>query len=479
MRGGGRLSFLSGQGFTVDSHPEQVSGSKEAEAAEIDKDRFRTKFGMTKSPLPLADLRTDGVSESEQIRIASRLSRQEHAPQAKFWERGANPRQERVRVRGKDDSPLPLGEGGRSPGEGTNAHTAPCRKSAFTLAEVLITLGIIGVVAALTLPTLNQAVNKRVRAEQIRTVKYKFTKATDKMNSLGLIGPYNSTAAFVAELQKHLKIAKVCPSSKLRECWPYDKITLLDGKEYEVTKIQTGKQFQMKNSDTADYSSPNVGIITGDGTPMILSYNTKCEALDPVKNYGWSTEDNKPVSNATASCVAAVFEVNGTGKPNKQNDDVALFNANGLGSSCAIELDNGKCFGAAFVPTPVTKAECEQMKADGMVDGCHYHNDYWAGAVKQCKGKGNMPTASDLAKMASAIYEGNPNIGATSYVSGLTYKPGTATSLGLPEPDSIVWSGLEANSYHAFARNFLRTSSSWGSGFSRNHNTAYAVCLGD
>uniref|UniRef100_UPI0040293980 hypothetical protein n=1 Tax=Candidatus Scatousia sp. TaxID=3085663 RepID=UPI0040293980 len=123
MRGGGRLSFLSGQGFTGSSDPENgnpelVSGSKEAEAVGIDKDRFRTKFGMTKSPLPLADLRTDGVSESEQIRIASRLSRQEHALQAKFWERGANPRQERVRVRCKDDYPLPLGEGGRSPGEG-------------------------------------------------------------------------------------------------------------------------------------------------------------------------------------------------------------------------------------------------------------------------------------------------------------------------------------------------------------------------
>uniref|UniRef100_UPI0040253C9A type II secretion system protein n=1 Tax=Candidatus Scatousia sp. TaxID=3085663 RepID=UPI0040253C9A len=30
------------------------------------------------------------------------------------------------------------------------------RKAAFTLAEVLITLGIIGVVAAITLPTINQ-----------------------------------------------------------------------------------------------------------------------------------------------------------------------------------------------------------------------------------------------------------------------------------------------------------------------------------
>lgn len=384
------------------------------------------------------------------------------------------PRQERVRVRGKDNYPLPLGEGGRSPGEGISLS----RKFGFTLAEVLITLGIIGVVAALTLPTLNQAVNKRVRAEQIRTVKYKFTKATDKMNSLGLIGPYNSTAAFVAELQKHLKIAKVCPSSKLRECWPYDKITLLDGKEYEVEKIQTGKNFQMKNSDTADYSSPNVGIITGDGTPMILSYNTKCEALDPVKNYGWSTEDNKPVSNATASCVAAVFEVNGTGKPNKQNDDVALFNANGLGNSCAVELDGGKCFGAPFTPKPVTKAECEQMRKDGMVSYCYYKSDYWAGAVKQCGGKENMPTASDLAKIASAIYEGNPSIGATQYISGLTYKSGTATSLGLPEPSFYLWSGREGGSGLASYRDFSPTGSGWNS-YYRYASYIQAVCLGD
>ena len=41
------------------------------------------------------------------------------------------------------------------------------RKAAFTFAEVLITLGIIGIVAAMTLPTLNQAINNKVRTEQI------------------------------------------------------------------------------------------------------------------------------------------------------------------------------------------------------------------------------------------------------------------------------------------------------------------------
>ncbi len=356
------------------------------------------------------------------------------------------------------------------------------KKNAFTLAEVLITLGVIGVVAAITLPVLNQAINKKVRAEQIRTVKYKFTKATEKMATLGLIGPYDSTAAFVAELQKHLKIAKVCPSSKLRECWPYDTITLLDGKEYEVEKIQTGKNFQMKNSDTADYSSPNVGIITADGTPMILSYNTKCEVLDPVKSYGWSTEDNKPVSNATSNCVAAVFEINGSKKPNKQNEDVALFNANGLGSSCAIELDSGRCFGTPFTPTPITKAECEAQKGNLGITACVIPNDYWAGAVKQCGGVNNLTTPADLAKIASAIYKGNPNISSGGGATNLTYEAGTASLLGLPEPSFQLWSNEESYSSHgsgANSRFFTPTYTALGVSSYRGSSSIQAICLSD
>ncbi len=350
----------------------------------------------------------------------------------------------------------------------------------FTLAEVLITIGVIGVVAALTMPTLNAAVNKKVRAEQIRTVKYKFTKATEKMATLGLIGPYDSTADFVAVLKKHLKLAKVCDVNNLRDCWPYDTITLQDGKEYEITKLQNGKQFQMKDSETANYSTPNVGIVTADGTPMILSYNTKCEPLDAtVKSLTWSTEDNKPVTNASTSCIAAVFEINGSKKPNKQNEDVALFNANGLGSSCAIELDGGKCFTAAFTPTPLTKAECEAQKSELGIKECYYDNDYWAGAVKQCGGVGNMPTMADLGKIASAIYKGNPTVGAYNDVSNLTYESGTATSLGLPEPSFYLWSGEEYSKYIAYSRHFYPTYTYYLYNGTRGNSGTQAICLGD
>ena len=382
-----------------------------------------------------------------------------------------------VRISGGGASNLSCGARIRSGGIMFRNHFL--EKKGFTLAEVLIALGIIGVVAALTLPTLNAAINKKVRAEQIRTVKYKFTKATEKMAAQGLIGPYDSTASFVAELQKHLKIAKVCTSSNLGDCWPYEKVTLLDGKEWEISKTQTGKHLKMQNSETADYSSPNVGIITGDGTPMILSYNKKCEPLDAtVKSLTWSTEDNKPLTNASTSCIAAVFEINGSKKPNKQNEDVALFNANGLGSSCAVELDGGKCFGSAFTPTPLTRAECEAQKDELGIKNCYYENDYWAGAVKQCGGVNNMPTMSDLGKLASAIYKGNPSVGAKQDVSNLAYESGTATSLGLPEPSFYLWSGEESSSTHAYLRYFYSTYTHWYDNNRRNSGIQ-AVCLGD
>ena len=48
-------------------------------------------------------------------------------------------------------------------------HNSPKCKSAFTLAEVLITLGIIGIVAAITLPTLIQNYKKKVYVDSLKS----------------------------------------------------------------------------------------------------------------------------------------------------------------------------------------------------------------------------------------------------------------------------------------------------------------------
>ena len=305
------------------------------------------------------------------------------------------------------------------------------KRAAFTLAEVLITLGIIGVVAALTLPALLTNVQAKIRAEQVRTAKYKFTKATEKMNSLGLIGPYDSTDAFVDELQKHLKISKRCDVNNLRGCWPYETITTLNG-EYKVSDAKTGAAFMMKTDADNDYSSNNVGIVTADGVPIILNYNKKCTALDAEKQYAWSTEDNKPVTNATAGCVAAIFEVNGTQKPNKFKQDVIAFNIKGLNGECAVGLSaNGRCFSSMFVPKPLSRVECEAEKDRLGLPSCVSfgpNTDYWAGAAKQCNGLANLPTMSELETMSTQIYKNGK------------YDTALASSIGLPQPYFEVWS---------------------------------------
>ena len=355
------------------------------------------------------------------------------------------------------------------------------KKMAFTLAEVLITLGIIGVVAALTLPALLTNVQSKIRAEQIRSAKYKFSLATEKMARLNLIGPYDSTDAFVDELQKHLKISKRCNASNLRGCWPYDTVDLGDGKTWDISKTKTGKELGMKTTDTQDYSSNNVGIVTADGTPMILSYNKKCKAIDSLERLNWITndKDNKPVTNPSANCVAAVFEINGTGKPNKLSDDVVLFNANKLGSGCAFEVGS-KCFGAPFSPNYLTPAECEAEKGNLGIKYCSSNSnpDYWAGAVKQCGGVSKMPTADDLAKLASQLYKGNPSIGAQADRNDLQWDQDAATALGFTSSDFYLWSDEEISSDRVRERYFAPTRVYWGTG-RRYYSYLQAVCIAD
>ena len=364
----------------------------------------------------------------------------------------------------------------QKPNYETDLRSVKQKHAAFTLAEVLITLGIIGVVAAMTLPALLTNIQSKVRAERSRSVQYKFSLATEKMARLNLIGPYDSTDAFVDELQKHLKISKRCNASNLRGCWPYDTVDLGNGKTWDISKTKTGRQFGMNNDDNNDYTSDNVGIVTADGTPMILSYNKKCKAIDSLEKLSWTTTDNKPLSNPSASCVAAVYEINGTGKPNKLSDDVVLFNANKLGNACAFEV-NGKCFGAPFSPSYLTRAECEAEKGNLGIKLCCYDDDYWAGAVKQCGGVSKMPTMDDLAKLASQLYKGNPSIRAYSHYDG-QWDQDAATALGFTSPNFALWSGEELGNYSARYREFYYTFSFWGD-HPRSFSTKQAFCIAD
>ncbi len=351
-------------------------------------------------------------------------------------------------------------------------------KTAFTLAEVLITLGIIGIVAALTLPAFISNVQGRIQAKRVENINQKLSKVTDKMAvQSGLIG-YPDTMAFVQEMKKHMSIAKVCDNSHLAECWGTTEVDVGKDKPWEIAKTKTAKTLKIGEPDNwAD----TVGIVTADGTPMILSYDKNCN-FDP-NNAGLQYNQSSGKSNSLV-CLSGVFDWNGGARPNKLGDDViTLGMASGLGSSCAFEV-NGTCYTAPFTPKPMTFAECEAQKsALGIKECCPagacYNTDYWAGAVKQCGGVSKLPTGAQLAELASQLYVGNPTIGVTEYKSGIQFdsNSSTAKSLGLT-PSFKLWSGEEHRSYYAYSRYFNPTYSGWYD-YNRNYSNFQAVCLGE
>ena len=282
----------------------------------------------------------------------------------------------------------------------TSQSSSPCLvKRGVTLAEVLITLGVIGVVAAVTMPTLVTNVQERIKKEQVRTVKYKLTKATDSMKSLDKIGPYATTEAFVNELKKHMSIAKVCDNDSLSQCWPTTTINLTDGTR-DVNDIKTGTNLVALSLGTG--ATTTMGIVTGDGVPMILVYSPVCTPLDPVKSYTWSVVDGKPETNATTNCISAIFDINGAKGPNKIGQDVRTLNS---------------LFGyRRFTGQTMSYDDCEKKKDKLGINECCPNcdangGDYYAGAVEACANIGlHLPSMQTLANLAGARY-GRTDIG--------------------------------------------------------------------
>ena len=89
---------------------------------------------------------------------------------------------------------------------------------AFTLAEVLITLGIIGVVAAMTIPNLLQKNFERQTVAKLRAAQSILAQAMrmaeeeyGEVSGLGLTGTNEASAVIIANnLKPFLKIATDC-----------------------------------------------------------------------------------------------------------------------------------------------------------------------------------------------------------------------------------------------------------------------------
>jgi prepilin-type N-terminal cleavage/methylation domain-containing protein len=117
----------------------------------------------------------------------------------------------------------------------------PSKKLAFTLAEVLVTLGIVGVVSALTIPSLVKNHQRQVYVTQLKKVVSELSQAAEKSindnNAVSLVetkygGSNNNIEPVRNFFLDNFKITNDC-GENLTPCFA-DRYTNMNGNEVEV-----------------------------------------------------------------------------------------------------------------------------------------------------------------------------------------------------------------------------------------------------
>lgn len=172
---------------------------------------------------------------------------------------------------------------------------------AFTLAEILITLGIIGIIAALTIPTLLEDIQdtqfKSAWKKEYSTIYQAVSSIVDDNGGdiSGLCLDNHIGNCFLNLLSQKLAFSRNCQANTVRgNCWHNDNI---------VKNLAGGEDWVTYNSSVL-----RSGFILSDGTLGIISWgNGDCNTTD---------------GSYTNMCGALLIDVNGFKPPNVQGKDI-------------------------------------------------------------------------------------------------------------------------------------------------------------
>ena len=174
-------------------------------------------------------------------------------------------------------------------------------KKAFTLAEVLITLVIIGVIAAFTIPTVVSNYRKQEYVSRLKKTYSALSQVTGRIiveegNPKASVGGWCSSSANVFNLyKKYLNNAKECLNGE--NCW----------ETVNISNLQSGASY--------NYSDSNSRIILGDGTfLMFRQTSSDCSLGGDNNDYGMYQ-----------FCALLWVDVNGAKGPNTWGRDNFQF----------------------------------------------------------------------------------------------------------------------------------------------------------
>jgi len=200
------------------------------------------------------------------------------------------------------------------------------------MAEILLSLTIIGVVAAITLPSLTGNINERTWNTQRKALFARFSQAIALMPALNGYGTLtegdSSTSAvdtaaetFVTDgLSKVLKINNICDNEHLADCGIPDKIVPLDGGTSNggPLKINDINTLAKLNSSFTQIGvdTKAVAFETQNGESILVHYNPKC-----VSDMGETTF----YYVAPKMCANFIYDLNGNKGPNTFGKDIGFI----------------------------------------------------------------------------------------------------------------------------------------------------------
>ncbi|MDD3594295.1 MAG: prepilin-type N-terminal cleavage/methylation domain-containing protein [Candidatus Gastranaerophilales bacterium] len=177
------------------------------------------------------------------------------------------------------------------------------KDDAFTLAEVLITLMVIGVLAAITIPSLVQSFEERAAVSQLRKT-YAALQQAFKLaeNENGPVASsYTTVSEYAKALTKYLPVIKDCGTQALGCAGKYK---LINGDNY----VESQEYYNVEGYNTA------YKVVLNDGAGVYIFFSPGCND----SAYGSLYYKNK-------SCSLLTVGINGAKPPNLFGKDMFFF----------------------------------------------------------------------------------------------------------------------------------------------------------
>lgn len=172
-------------------------------------------------------------------------------------------------------------------------------KKGFTLAEVLITLAIIGVVASMSIPALMSSTNNQEHTSRLLKVYSSLSQATNLIkaeNGNSLTGLFNNHIDMRDKYKEKLLNTKTCSTAN-NDCWHADgQFYTLDGRPWPQVDYNDSKN-----------------LISNDGT----LYSFVNVSINCTVDYGDDQFER--------TCGWIVVDTNGFKKPNRMGIDIHRF----------------------------------------------------------------------------------------------------------------------------------------------------------